>query len=93
VHLSGILNVVARALASSDTESAAMLQGTAQRIITTTRRGSTPAQVFGVDQASAAPDRVAEPASFITELRRQTTVSRSAVGHSALRRWCAATEL
>jgi hypothetical protein len=83
LFLSALLNVVGRALASSDTEAAAILQGAARRIITATVR--VPAQVMGVDPTPT-PDQSAGPASFITDLRRQTTlIIRQSIGDERMR--------
>jgi predicted ATPase len=85
LYFPGLLNVIARALASSDTEAAAVLQGAARRVITTTIRGSAPSQVIGVDPTSSL-DRAAGPASFIADLRRQTTtIIRETIGDEPLR--------
>jgi predicted ATPase len=70
-YLAGVLNVVARALAPTDTEAAARLQGAARHLV--------PQPV--TEAATATPGRTdpAEPAvapsgsSFITDLRRQTS--------------------
>lgn len=83
-YLSGIFNVVARAIASRDPESGAVLQGAARRL--------TPAAVpvprgIEVAGANAVPPAGAAPsgASLVTELRRQTTAAlRDALGEIRL---------
>ena len=82
-----IFNVVARAIAPTDAESAAVLQGAAHRLAT--------AAISALD-TSAPPDREARPtrsgnqppgaADFVTELRRATTgLLRDALGEPRLR--------
>jgi len=83
-YLAGIFNVVALAIASGDPESAAVLQGAARRL--------TPAAVpvprgIEVAAANAVPPAGAAPsgASFVTELRRQTTAAlRNTLGQTRL---------
>jgi hypothetical protein len=80
-YLGGILNVVARALAASDAESAAVLQGAARRFAPTRIPGSRrPVGSIGVS-----PGERGGPASFVTEARRQTTgIVRAALGEERL---------
>jgi predicted ATPase/class 3 adenylate cyclase len=68
----GVINVVARAVAPRDAEPAAVLQGAARRLALAAGGGSSP-QEEGVDQTSRVRDRVAGPAPFIADLRRQAT--------------------
>jgi predicted ATPase/class 3 adenylate cyclase len=68
-YLGGILNVVARALAASDAESAAVLQGTARRFAPTRVPPSQPP----VGSIGASAGERGGAASFVTEARRQTT--------------------
>jgi tetratricopeptide (TPR) repeat protein len=73
-YLSGIFNVVARAIASGEPESAAILQGAALRLVpaaATVPRCIEVAAANAVSPTSAAPSS----ASFLTELRRQTTAA------------------
>ena len=82
-YLSGILNVVARALAPGHPESAAVLQGAARRLVPAVRApGSTElAGANAISPAGAAPSS----ASLVTELRRQTTAAlRNALGETRL---------
>ncbi len=68
--LSAILNIVARALAMSDPQSAAVFQGAARRLV--------PDAVHAPAAQGAT--------SFVTQLRRQTTaLLRSAIGEERLR--------
>ncbi len=70
--LAGILNIVARALASADPESAAVFQGAASRLVPGAAR--TPRPAPGGE-------------SFVTELRGQTTaILRDTLGEETLRR-------
>ena len=82
--LAGILNVVARALAPADPESAAVFQGAARRLIPAVHAPR------GQDAASSSvisPDGpAAGAASFVTELRRQTTaILQGSLGEERLR--------
>ena len=74
-QLAGILNVVARCLATIDAESAAVLQGAARRLATgamATRDGTT--SISGTSLAETEPERMNnDNAGFITQLRRTTT--------------------
>jgi hypothetical protein len=73
-YLSGIFNVVARALASGDPESAAVLQGAARRLTPAAAlapRGIEVAGAYAISPAGGAPGS----ASFVTALRRQTTAA------------------
>jgi predicted ATPase len=81
-YLSGIFNVVARALSSGDPESAAVLQGASRRLVPAAVR----APRTGVAVAKAVPPTgAAGSASSITELRRQTTAAlRDALGETRL---------
>jgi hypothetical protein len=71
-QLSGVLNLVARAIAEDDAVCAAVLQGAARRLVTAampppstaTPRGPTSLRVGGSAPATT---------SFVTELRRETT--------------------
>jgi predicted ATPase/class 3 adenylate cyclase len=75
-QLAGVLNVVARALAPTDGQSAAMLQGAARRLATAAipsldRTASAPGPArASADQSTRAP---AGGVGFITQLRRTTT--------------------
>jgi len=81
-YLGGILNVVARALASSDAESAAVLQGAARRFAPT----RVPASQRRVGRIGAPTGERGGAASFVTEARRQTTaIVGSALGEERLR--------
>jgi hypothetical protein len=81
----GIINVVARAVAPCDAESAAVLQGAARRLALAAGAGSSPQEV-SVDRTSPARDRVAGPAPFIADLRRQAAaILREAIGDDRLR--------
>jgi hypothetical protein len=74
-YLAGILNVVARAFAGSDPASAAILQGAVPGL----------AAAAGSHAVSRSGDAEAT-ASFITELRRQTTASlKESLGEDRLR--------
>jgi hypothetical protein len=83
-YLSGIFNVVARALASSQPESAAVLQGAARRLAPAAAhapRGIGVAAANAISPAAGA----AETASLVTELRRQTTAAlRNTLGEMRL---------
>ena len=83
-YLSGIFNVVARALASDHAESAAVLQGAARRLVPAAALAPRAIEVAGADAispAGAAPSS----ASFVTKLRRQTTAAlRDALGEAHL---------
>ncbi len=75
-YLSGIFNVVARALAFDDPESAAVLQGAARRL------APAAAGTNGMSSAGGMSSR----ASLVTDLRRQTTAAlREALGETRLR--------
>ena len=79
------INVVARAVAPRDPESAAVLQGAARRLALGPTGGSSPGQMIGVDPTSLARDRLAGPASFMADLRRQATaIVREAIGDHRL---------
>jgi hypothetical protein len=83
-YLSGIFNVVARALASSQPESAAVLQGAARRLAPAAARAP---RGIGVEAANAISPAAgaAETASLVTELRRQTTAAlRNTLGEMRL---------
>jgi predicted ATPase len=81
-YLSGILNLVARALVSDHPESAAVLQGAARRLVPA---AAAAARGIGVAGANAIPP--ARGASLVTELRRQTTAAlRNALGETHLHR-------
>jgi hypothetical protein len=71
--LAGILNVVARALAPNDPESAAVLQGASRRFVPAvhTPRAQHSASSSVIAPAGPTPGA----ASFVTELRRQTTAT------------------
>jgi predicted ATPase/class 3 adenylate cyclase len=85
-YLSGIFNVVARALASGDPESAAVLQGAARRLIPSAALAPRGVGVAGADAISPAGGAPGS-ASFVTELRRQTTAAlRDALGEARLHR-------
>jgi predicted ATPase len=73
-YLSGIFNVVARALASGDPESAAVLQGAARRLVPAAARAPRSIGVAGANAISPAGG-AAGSASLVTELRRQTTAA------------------
>jgi hypothetical protein len=83
--LAGILNVVARALAPAHPESAAVFQGAARRLV--------PAAVPTTRAQHAVSSSVTPPggpapgaASFVTELRRQTTaILQGTLGEERLR--------
>jgi hypothetical protein len=82
-YLSGIFNVVARALASSHPESAAVLQGAARRLIPAAAhapRAIDGAGANAISPAGAAPSS----ASFVTELRQTTAALRNALGETRL---------
>jgi hypothetical protein len=71
-YIGGILNLAARAIVPADPESAAVLQGAAHRLV--------PASAFAGRSGEAARSSPSSPdsqgaitASFITELRRQTS--------------------
>jgi predicted ATPase len=82
----GILNVIARAIAPSDAEPAAVLQGAARRRALAAGGGPSPGQVTGADRTSPAGDGVAGPAPFIADLRREATaILREAIGDDHLR--------
>jgi hypothetical protein len=69
-HLAGILNVVARALAGTDIEAAARLQGAARHLVPQPAAGSAliPSRTNPASPAVAPPG-----SSLITDLRRQTS--------------------
>jgi predicted ATPase/class 3 adenylate cyclase len=76
-YLGGVLNVVARAVAATDLEAAARLQGAARHLAPRPAAGTTTVQGrSGPDSPAAAP----RGSSFITDLRRQT----SALLHDAI---------
>jgi predicted ATPase/class 3 adenylate cyclase len=83
--LAGVLNVVARALASAHPELAAVLQGSARRLVPNvvhTPRAQHSASSSVTSPASPAPGAT----SFVTELRRQTTaILRDILGEERLR--------
>jgi hypothetical protein len=82
--LSGLLNVLARALVPSDPESAAVLQGAARRFVPAAK-GASRTQVFGPDPR-AAQGVAPQPASFLTDVRRDTTAFlRDAIGDDRMR--------
>jgi predicted ATPase/class 3 adenylate cyclase len=83
-YLSGIFNVVARALASGDPESAAVLQGAARRLVPAAARA--PRGIGAADVSAISPVAgAAGGASLVTELRRQTTAAlRNALGEARL---------
>ena len=73
-QLAGVLNVVARALATIDAEAAAVLQGAARRLATVaiaTRDGTT--SMPGTRSVDAKAERVPADNGFIAQLRRTTT--------------------
>jgi len=83
-YLSGIFNVVARALASGDPESAAVLQGAAGRLVPAAARAPRGVGVASADAMSPAAE-AAGTASLVTELRRQTTAAlRDGLGETRL---------
>jgi predicted ATPase/class 3 adenylate cyclase len=83
-YLSGIFNVVARALVSGKPESAAVLQGAARRLVPAAARAPRGIQGAGANAISPAGGAPSS-ASFVTELRRQTTaVLRNALGEMRL---------
>jgi hypothetical protein len=76
-YLGGVLNVVARAVAATDLEAAARLQGAARHLAPHPAAGTTTVQGrSGPDSPAVAPPG----SSFITDLRRQT----SALLHDAI---------
>ena len=83
-YLSGIFNVVARALASGQPESAAVLQGAARRLVPAparSPRGTGVAGAYATSPAGGAPSS----APLLTKLRRQTTAAlRNALGEAHL---------
>jgi hypothetical protein len=69
-YLAGILNVVARALAATDVEAAALLQGAARHLVPQPAAGSTAIP----NRTNPASPAVTPPSSsLITDLRRQTS--------------------
>jgi hypothetical protein len=81
--LSGILNVVARAIANTDAASAAVIQGAARRLVTTSLPTTRPAPTS--DTAPPTAGTVPSGASFLTELRRETTgLIRDSLGETRL---------
>src|SRR5512133_3886204 len=76
-YLAGVFNIVARTIASTAAESAAPLQGAAQRLATTTTTsGPDTAPSTSAPISSATPGREGRPAGavgLIAELRRETT--------------------
>ena len=75
-QLAGILNILARVLATNDPESAAVIQGAARRIATTTggKPVATPPAPVAPSTSTKAP--TAQPtgnAGFVADLRRETT--------------------
>lgn len=84
-YLAGILNIVARALAPADPESAAVFQGAARRLVPAVHAPRPPHALSSSvpSREGAAPDA----ASFLTELRRQTTaILQGALGEERLHR-------
>jgi predicted ATPase/class 3 adenylate cyclase len=74
-QLGGILNILARVLAPNDPESAAVIQGSARRLATTSASQPIASPVAAV-AGSAPTERPAGPSSnagFLTALRRETT--------------------
>ena len=88
-QLAGILNIVARVLASNDPESATVLQGAARRIATTTADesvASPPVPVAPGASTETSADHSPANAGFVTELRRETTgLLATALGDERLR--------
>jgi len=83
-YLSAIFNVVARALASDQPDSAAVLQGAARRLIPSAARAARGARVAAANATQPAGG-AASSASFLAELRRQTTAAlRDALGETRL---------
>jgi hypothetical protein len=84
-NLAGQFNIVARALAPLDAETAALLQGATRRLVSTP---SVPRPVVAIDQTPA-PAPSAAPSGgggIIADLRRQTTaILRDALGDARLR--------
>ena len=84
--LSGILNVVARAVASSDAEAAAVLQGAVRRSVLAGGTGSPSGQRMVDIAPSSFPHPAPDPSSFPTEVRRQTTaIIRDIIGDDPMR--------
>jgi predicted ATPase len=75
--LAGVLNVVARALAATDIEAAARLQGAARRLTPQPAKGQT---TISARPNPASPAVAPPSSSFITDVRHQT----SALLHDAL---------
>jgi predicted ATPase/class 3 adenylate cyclase len=85
-YLSGIFNVVARALPPGDPESAAVLQGAAGRLAPAAARAPRGIGTATANAVSPAAEAAAT-ASLVTELRRQTTAAlRNALGETELHR-------
>jgi hypothetical protein len=85
-YLSGIFNVVARALASGHPEAAAVLQGAARRLVPAAARAPRGIGVAGVNAIPPGAG-AAGTASLVTELRRQTTaILRDTLGETRLHR-------
>lgn len=83
-YLSGILNVVARALASGHPESAAVLQGAARRLVPAAARAPRGIRVAGASAISPAAGAPSS-ASLVTELRSHTTAAlQDALGEATL---------
>jgi len=83
-YVSAIFNVVARALASDQPDSAAVLQGAARRLIPSAARAARGARVAAANATQPAGG-AASSASFLAELRRQTTAAlRDALGETRL---------
>jgi hypothetical protein len=75
-QLAGILNILTRALAPNDPESAAVLQGAARRIATTAADepvASPPVPVAPAVSAETPAAIVSGTAGFVADLRRETT--------------------
>jgi predicted ATPase/class 3 adenylate cyclase len=83
-YLSAIFNVVARALASDQPESAAVLQGAARRLIPSVARAPRGTRVAGANATQPAGGAPSS-ASFLAELRSQTTAAlRNGLGETRL---------
>jgi predicted ATPase len=83
--LSGLLNVFARAIASSDPESAAVLQGTARRFAPPSPKDAPLARGEDIGPADAS-EAGSAPMSFLINVRRDTTaILRDAIGDEGVR--------
>jgi predicted ATPase/class 3 adenylate cyclase len=83
-YLGGILNIAARAMANADPESAAVLQGAARRFAPASALPGRSGELSSSSPSSPA-SQAAITASFVTDLRRQTTtVLRDTLGDARL---------